>query len=276
MSFAERFGQFGKSRLVEIAEGGTGADRPEVARDNLATCGLADANTWTGSPNIFEGDVVFNGSIEHNNDLVINVTPSGLKRIIFNDTSNGRQLIIGLESALLASNQIDLPYNQSGRPALWPNAAARGALLYRSSSAAVPSGQLPIGTAGQFLKAGANDPEWSNLSVAPVDLSNQSAAIGATNLVAAASGAYRVSANLEVTTGDATAGTVDVVIRWTDRNGARNKQVIPATSMVAVASPDGADIFLRADSGALTFETNVVGAVNNARYALTIRTEPIT
>lgn len=108
----------------------------------------------------------------------------------------------------------------------------------------------------------------------PIDLTAQAAAIGATNLVASASGAYRVGVYLEVTTADVTAGTLDVVIRWTDRVGATSRTIVTALSMVATGR-DYDMLEFRANSAAITYEVNVTGAVNAARFAVTIRTEPL-
>ncbi len=102
------------------------------------------------------------------------------------------------------------------------------------------------------------------------NLTGQSAAIGATNLVnGGPTGQYLIFWNLGITTTDGTAGTVQVQINYTDDVGATN-QTGTAVALTGSNRDDAGAIFYLA-SGNVTFQTNVVGAVNAARYALRIR-----
>ena len=71
-----------------------------------------------------------------------------------------------LDISNTASDGQFLQYKDSSDKLTWANASStptttRGDIIYRGASA---DARLAKGTAGQFLKIGANDPEWSDVS----------------------------------------------------------------------------------------------------------------
>jgi hypothetical protein len=104
-----------------------------------------------------------------------------------------------------------------------------------------------------------------------VNATAQAAAIGATTLYAApAAGYYVFHYTLEVTTADATAGTIQVQVNYMDDVGATNQ-----TGVALVLTATGRDrgsfqVYANAAQN-IQYQTNVTGAVNAARYALRVR-----
>jgi hypothetical protein len=104
-----------------------------------------------------------------------------------------------------------------------------------------------------------------------VDLTAQAAGIGATNLSSTPpAGYYVVSYTLLVTTLDLTAGTIQFQINYTDTLGATT-QAGAALILTATGRQTG-EFQVQVASGDISYQTNVVGAVNAARYALFVRT----
>lgn len=152
----------------------------------------------------------------------------------------------------------------------------RGDIIVRSAAGLWD--MLSGGAADTFIKFNGNDPVYSaalgKTGAAKIDLTNQSAAIGVTNLIAApAAGLYRVSHTLLVTTADVTAGAIQLSIGYTDTLGATT-QVSGSLVLTATGRTSGTMVTQIA-SGALTYQVIVAGAVNAARYALFVRVEYI-
>jgi hypothetical protein len=105
-----------------------------------------------------------------------------------------------------------------------------------------------------------------------VELSGQTAAIGATDFVTAPpTGAYLVTVSVECTTASgAGSPTLDVVIGWTNRVGATTKTVISGFDLSATGEDDGVVNF-RVNSGNINYTTTIAGAAGTPQYALTIR-----
>lgn len=104
-----------------------------------------------------------------------------------------------------------------------------------------------------------------------LDLTAQAAAIGATTLYAVpAAGYYTVHYTLEDTTADVTAGTIQFQVNYTDDVGATN-QTGAALAMTAAGRDRGSFQVYVAAAGNITYQTNLVGIVGTARYALRVR-----
>jgi hypothetical protein len=107
-----------------------------------------------------------------------------------------------------------------------------------------------------------------------VNLTAQSAAIGATTLYTpSAAGYYIVHYTLEDTTADVTAGTIQFQVNYTDDIGATN-QTGAALAMTATGRDRGA-FQVWSNSGVISYQTNLVGIFGTARYALRIRLESL-
>jgi hypothetical protein len=103
-----------------------------------------------------------------------------------------------------------------------------------------------------------------------VDLTAQTAAIGATALYAPpAAGYYVVHYTIEDTTADVTAGTIQFQVNYTDDIGATN-QTGAALALTATGRDRGAFEVYSA-SGTITYQTNLTGIMGTAQYALRVR-----
>ncbi len=123
---------------------------------------------------------------------------------------------------------------------------------------------------GKFSKYNGIATEGFGLAtiVDDVVLTAQAAAIGATNFTNAnVAGLYDIVAYLEVTTLDATAGSIALVIGFTDDVGATTIS-IASIALTATGRYPAARLAVRLASGNITYAVNVTGAVNNARFAL--------
>lgn len=105
-------------------------------------------------------------------------------------------------------------------------------------------------------------------------LTTQTADIGDTTLVTTA-GTYRVSAYLQTTTADATAGAITLHIKYTDTSGTAEDDLVGPVVLTTIARAQAA---LVADlaSGALTYGITSTGLYGTADYALTIVAEQLT
>ncbi len=107
-----------------------------------------------------------------------------------------------------------------------------------------------------------------------VNATAQAAAIGATTLYTPpAAGYYVVHYTLEDTTADVTAGTIQFQVNYTDDIGATN-QTGAALAMTATGRDRGS-FQIWSNSGAITYQTNLVGIFGTARYALRVRLESL-
>lgn len=103
-----------------------------------------------------------------------------------------------------------------------------------------------------------------------IDLTGQVAAIGATAIYTPpAAGYYVVHYTIADTAADIAAGTIQFQVNYTDDIGATN-QVGGALAMTAVGRDRGSFQVYSA-SGAITYQTNLVGIIGTAAYALRVR-----
>lgn len=113
------------------------------------------------------------------------------------------------------------------------------------------------------------DPPASG-AMGKVNKTAQAAAIAATNLTnTTPAGYYVVNYVLEDTTADVTAGTMQFQINYTDDIGATN-QTGAALAMTATGR-DSKQFEVYLASGNITYQTNLVGIIGTARYALRVR-----
>lgn len=126
------------------------------------------------------------------------------------------------------------------------------------------TGQLPI--------VGDDPPAVAAGAMGKVDSTGLAAAVGATNLTnGALAGLYEVSYHLVVTTLDATAGTIQFQVNYTDVFGATN-QVGAAVVLTATGGRDYGVKVIQLTSGELSYQTNLVTVGGGAeRYALYVR-----
>lgn len=106
--------------------------------------------------------------------------------------------------------------------------------------------------------------------MAKVNAVNQSAGIASTLLTnATPTGYYLVHYTLVDTTADVTAGTIQFQINYIDDIGATT-QVGAALPLTAIGRDRGSfEVYLA--SGNITYQTNLVGLIGTARYALRVR-----
>lgn len=125
---------------------------------------------------------------------------------------------------------------------------------------------------GQFVLVGDDPPAVAAGALGKVDLTAQAAAIGSTNLTnGAAAGLYRVSYSIATTTADVTAGTIQFQANYTDVIGATNQ---PGAALVLTATGrDRGTFVVQLSSGELSYQTNLVGIIGTAAYAIYVRVE---
>jgi hypothetical protein len=105
---------------------------------------------------------------------------------------------------------------------------------------------------------------------AAIDRTAQVAAIGATTLASTA-GYYAIHYTLEDTTADLAAGTIQFQVNYTDDIGATT-QAGAALALTATGRDRGSfEVYLA--SGNLQYQTNLVGLIGTAAYALRVRAE---
>lgn len=126
---------------------------------------------------------------------------------------------------------------------------------------------------GNVVVVGDDPPAVASGNLGKVDLTAQTAAIGATALSSTpGAGLYRVSWYLAVTTADAGAGTVQFQINYTDVVGATN-QTGAALALTATNRQQGSFVVQLA-SGDITYQTNVV-TIGTAVWAIYVRVESL-
>ena len=100
-----------------------------------------------------------------------------------------------------------------------------------------------------------------------IALTNQGAAIGSTNFAnSSTAGTYRLSYYLEDTTADATAGTIQLSVAFTDLAGATTV-VSTALVLTALGRTSGV-FFIKLASGSIAYSTILVGIFGTSKYAL--------
>ena len=133
---------------------------------------------------------------------------------------------------------------------------------------------LLIGTtslAGFPVFAGNDAPAVASARLGKVDLTAQTADIASTALSnTPPAGLYEVEVYLETTTNDATAGTLAVVVGWTDDVGATTSTVI-ATHALTVTGRSTGRAIARLASGNLTYSVTATGIYGAAVYAVFVR-----
>lgn len=103
-----------------------------------------------------------------------------------------------------------------------------------------------------------------------IDLTNQGAAIGATNLTNGAKvGLYQVDWYIEDTTADVTAGTIQFQVNYTDDIGATNQKGA-LLALTATGFDSGSKIVYVA-SGEIGYQTNLAGIFGTSKYAIHVR-----
>lgn len=125
------------------------------------------------------------------------------------------------------------------------------------------SGTVPI--------VGNDPPAVATGNLGKVDLTAQTANIATTNLSNTPSaGFYEVEVILMATTSAVGAGTLAVVIGWTDNVGATTSTVISAFSLTGTGRTTGRAL-LRVASGDITYAVTVTGIYSTAQYAVYAR-----
>lgn len=113
------------------------------------------------------------------------------------------------------------------------------------------------------------DPPASG-AMGKVNRTAQSAAVASTKLTNATSaGYYLVHYTLEDTTSDITAGTIQFQINYTDDIGATTQT--GATLALTATGRDRGSFNVYLASGDISYQTNLVGIIGTARYALRVR-----
>jgi hypothetical protein len=141
-------------------------------------------------------------------------------------------------------------------PTLIPNAAAR-------------TQKFP-NTDGTFVIVGNDPPAVASGALGKVDLTVQGADIGSTNLSnSPPAGMYLITAVLEDTTADLTAGIVTVTFAWTDDAGATTDATLTQTLTGTGRSNLSLPIYVA--SGDISYSTGHTGIFGTAKYALRIR-----
>lgn len=151
-------------------------------------------------------------------------------------------------------------------------AAGTGYTSIRSPAVVTGAAQIQLlqDCVGTFVMVGDDPPGVASKALGKVDLTAQSAAIASTNLTnGAAAGVYLVLYTIEDTTGDVTAGTIQVQVNYTDTVGATT-QAGAALALTATGRDRGSFIVQLA-SGELSYQTNLVGIIGSSRYAVYVR-----
>lgn len=173
-------------------------------------------------------------------------------------------------------------------PATVATITARAMLAVGAAGAGLAPLKHQVGTLQTTAEAGAEEYDGNYLYIThgdavrtkvatqrgAVDSTGLAAAVGATTLYTPpAAGYYVVHWTLEITTLDATAGTMQFQVNYTDDIGATNQ--VGAALLLTAQGRDRGTFQVYVASGAITYQTNLVGAVNNARYALRVRLESL-
>lgn len=125
------------------------------------------------------------------------------------------------------------------------------------------SGNIPV--------VGDDPPAVAAGALGKVDLTAQTANIGTTNLSSTPpAGFYEVEVILMCTTSAVGAGTLAVVVGWTDNVGATTNTVITGFILTATGRTTGRAL-LRVASGDITYAVTVTGIYSTAAYAVYVR-----
>lgn len=124
-------------------------------------------------------------------------------------------------------------------------------------------------------------PVPSNLAASRIDLTAQTANIGATNLVASpTAGVYRVSVYIAVTTAGGSSSVLpSVTITWNDQQSAQLESLVitPTNAGNALTTYQQATGVISANTSAIQYATNSYASagVPQMQYALHIRVEAL-
>lgn len=182
----------------------------------------------------------------------LEIKRSGTSKVLVSGTGNGSVELVN--GGLVALYDTGSGYAASFTPGTYTTARAQSPLDCDGA----------LGLVGN----GADGPAAGGIG--KVNRTAQSAAVGATNLTnATPSGYYLVHYTIEDTTADVTAGTIQFQINYTDDVGATT-QTGAALALTATGRDRGSfQVYLA--SGNITYQTNLVGIIGTARYALRAR-----
>lgn len=146
----------------------------------------------------------------------------------------------------------------------------RSALSFANSTASTYTAMANL--SGNLVLVGDDPPAVAAGSLGKVDLTAQTANIGTTNLSSTPpAGFYEVDVILMCTTSAVGAGTLAVVIGWTDDVGATTSTVITAFALTGTGRTTGI-ARLRLASGDITYAVTITGIYSTAQYAVYVRT----
>ena len=204
----------------------------------------------------FSGDIVFSDAALFMAGLVAGATLSG--------QPNASVTTAGLQLDQAAANPLYVRWFDSGTLSavtLYAEAGFAGDATHR----------LAKDIGGRLVVVGNDAPAVAAENLGKVDLTGQVANIASTALSnTPPAGFYEVEVYLETTTNDATAGTLAVVVGWTDDVGATTSTVIAAHALTATGRSTGRAI-VRLASGNLTYSVTVTGIYATAAYAVYVR-----
>lgn len=263
--------------------------------NNIAQVGMyitgtgIPANTYVQSINTGAGTVTMT------NNATANGTSVTLHGTCTNWSGLYRTLALPIGSVVVTARffdlQADIPSQHYGyfyvRPANPNNYPAPTAYLHLGAGVATATGaplKFDVGTNLTAPEAGAIEYDGTawymthadavrGVSVTQrgaVDLTAQTAAIGATTIYTPPqAGYYVVHYTIEDTTADVTAGTIQFQVNYTDDVGATN-QTGAALALTATGRDRGSFTIYSA-SGVISYQTNLVGIMGTAQYALRVR-----
>jgi len=131
--------------------------------------------------------------------------------------------------------------------------------------------QTLLNAVGSIPVVGNDDPAVASKALGKVDKTAIAAAIASTNLTnGGLAGMYLLDWTLLVTTADATAGTFQLSVAYTDTLGATTQTSGVATVLTATSRARG-EMVIQLASGEIAYTGVLTGAFNNARAALYIR-----
>jgi hypothetical protein len=124
---------------------------------------------------------------------------------------------------------------------------------------------------GNVVIVGDDPPAVASGSLGKVDLTAQTANIGTTNLSSTPpAGLYAVEVYIATTTADVTAGTLAVVIGWTDVVGATTANAVAAHTLAATGRSTGRQL-VQVASGDITYAVTITGGYGTSAYAVYVR-----
>jgi hypothetical protein len=124
---------------------------------------------------------------------------------------------------------------------------------------------------GNVVVVGDDPPAVASGSLGKVDLTAQVANIGTTALSSTPpAGLYAVEVYIATTTADVTAGTLAVVIGWTDVVGATTANAVAAHTLAATGRSTGRQL-CQVASGDITYAVTITGGYGTSAFAVYLR-----